>query len=121
MQKPYKMKKSQLRQIIKEEIRSVLNEGEILSSSDVEVAVVKTKGKDEYNIAAVDKKDDSIEAIDRRKLSQKDICKMDKEQIDKRFNILTRDLFENKINEDFGAELEIVGRGDKMLNFCPIK
>ena len=115
------MKKSQLRQIIKEEIRNVLSEVEILSANDVEVAVVKTKGKDEYNIAAVDKKDDSIEAIDRRKLSQKDICKVNKNEIDRRFRILTRDLFENKINEDFGAELEIVGRGDKMLNFCPIR
>ena len=114
------MKKSQLRQLIKEEIRNVLSEVEMLSANDVEVAVVKNK-KDEYNIAAVDKKGDKIEAIDRRKLSQMDICKMDKEQIDKRFNILVRDLFENKINEDFGAELEIVGRGDKMLNFCPIK
>jgi len=114
------MKKSELRQIIKEEIRNVLSEVKILSANDVEVAVVKNK-KDEYNIAAVDKKGDKIEAIDRRKLSQKDICKLNKNEIDRRFRILTRDLFENKINEDFGAELEIVGRGDKMLNFCPIK
>ena len=51
MQKPYKMKKSQLRQIIKEEISKVLKEEEMLSSSDVEVAIVKSKGKDmEVNI-----------------------------------------------------------------------
>jgi len=51
MQKPYKMKKSQLRQIIKEEISKVLKEEEMLSSSDVEVATVKSKGKDiEFNI-----------------------------------------------------------------------
>ena len=51
MQKPYKMKKSHLRQIIKEEISKVLKEEEMLSSSDVEVATVKSKGKDmEFNI-----------------------------------------------------------------------
>ena len=51
MQKPYKMKKSQLRQIIQEEISKVLKEEEMLSSSDVEVAIVKSKGKDmEFNI-----------------------------------------------------------------------
>ena len=121
MQKPYKMKKSQLRQIIKEEISKVLKEEEMLSSSDVEVAIVKSKGKDIYNIVAVDKKDESIEAIDRRKLSQMDICQMDKGEIDKRFSLLLRDLFESKVNEDFGVEFEIVGRGSNLLNFCPIK
>ena len=41
------MKKSELRKIIKEEISKVLKEEEMLSSSDVEVAIVKSKGKDE--------------------------------------------------------------------------
>ena len=50
-----------------------------------------------------------------------DICQMDKGEIDKRFSLLLRDLFEGKVNEDFGVEFEIVGRGSNLLNFCPIK
>tara|TARA_B100001059_G_C17731511_1_gene526452 strand:+ start:299 stop:574 length:276 start_codon:yes stop_codon:yes gene_type:complete len=38
MQKPYKMKKSELRQIIKEEIRSVVNESKItIDDGDIEI------------------------------------------------------------------------------------
>ena len=157
------MKKSQLRQIIKEEISNVLKEGdglwdnirakrargekpsrkgskayksavkagkrindldeidgEILSSGDVELAIVKSRGGDIFHIVAVDKKDDSIEAIDRRELSQMEICRMERSEIERRFNTLARDLFEVNLNEDFGVELEIVGRGSNLLNFCPL-
>ena len=96
-------------------------EGEVLTSSDVEPAVVVSNKTNSYHIVAVDKKDDSIEAIDRRELSKDEVCGMDNNEINKRFNKIATDLFENKLNEDFGYEYEIVGRGSDLLGFCPIK
>ena len=118
------MKKSELRNIIKEEIDLMVafNEGdESLTSSDVEAAIVVSNKDNKYYVVAVDKKDDSIEAIDRRGLSKDEVCGMDKNEINKRFNKIATDLFENKITEDFGSEYKIVGRGSDLLGFCPIK
>ena len=118
---PWKLDKISKKTPYKESVNEAELEGEVLTSSDVEPAVVVSNKTNSYHIVAVDKKDDSIEAIDRRELSKDEVCGMDNNEINKRFNKIATDLFENKLNEDFGYEYEIVGRGSDLLGFCPIK
>jgi len=101
------------------EVNSMFEEDLTENTANWSPAIVQSKkDKSKYFVVATEGK--SIQAIDRRALSTKQVCSLSKEEILKRVKNLEKDLAENVIKEFEIDSYEVVSTEGDLPKFCAI-
>lgn len=101
------------------EVNSMFEEDLTENTTNWSPAIVQSKkDKSKYFVVATENK--SIQAIDRRALSTKQVCSLSKEEILKRVKNLEKDLAENVIKEFEIDSYEVVSTEGDLPKFCAI-